>query len=190
MHALAQVVNFKTKSSISPDKLQLALNGVLPKDISIIDVRDADLDFHSRFDAKSKIYRYTILNRKFPSVFLKDTAYFCSWPLDVELMRREAKILLGRHNFKSFRASEKKERGLVRTIKKIKVAKDGDLVYIDIEANGFLYNMARNIAGTLIEIGRGRFPPGYLKKILSVQDRRFAGPTAPARGLCLIKVSY
>jgi tRNA pseudouridine38-40 synthase len=190
VHARAQVVNFKTSSPVPVDKIQKALNGLLPNDISIHKAEIAPADFHSRFDAKSKNYRYTILNRRYPSALSRDTVYFCQYPLNVPLMRKESRVLLGRHNFKSFRLTEKKERDPVRTIKKISVRKAAGLIEIDIEANGFLYNMVRSIVGTLIEIGRGKFPPGSLKRILASKNRKLAGPTAPAKGLCLLKVSY
>jgi tRNA pseudouridine38-40 synthase len=190
VHALAQIANFKTKSNISLDRLLKALNGLLPLDISIARVEEKNLNFHSRFDTKSKIYRYTLLNRKYRSAFLRNTAYFYPHPLNTELMRKESKVLLGRHNFKSFQASDKKTREVTRTIKKIDITKDKDLILIDIEADGFLYNMVRNIVGTLIEIGRGRFSKGSLNKILHSQNRGMAGPTVPAKGLCLLKVKY
>ena len=190
VHALAQVANFKTTNDIRPDKLRLALNSLLPKDISISKVEEVPLDFHSCFDAKSKIYRYQILNRRFPSAHLRNTAYFYSYPLDLKLMQNEARCLLGKHDFKSFRASDKKERSSVRRIKKIKITQKRGIISIEIEADGFLYNMVRNIVGTLIEIGRGRFSEGSLKKILLGKNRKLAGPTALAKGLSLVKVKY
>jgi len=190
VHARAQVANFKTSSQLPIDKIQKALNGLLPDDISIHKAEIAPADFHSRFDAKSKTYRYTILNRRYPSALYRDTVYFCQYPLNVSLMRKESRVLLGRHNFKSFRLTDKRERNPVRTIKKISVRKTAGSIEIDIEANGFLYNMVRSIIGTLIEIGRGKFPPGSMRRILLSKNRKFAGPTAPAKGLCLLKVSY
>lgn len=189
-HALAQVANFRTKSKIPPDKLRLALNSLLPQDIAVGRVEEKPLDFHSRFDAESKIYRYSILNRPHPSPLQRKTAYFYRHPLNIRLMRKESKVLLGRHNFKSFQASDKIERDPLKTIKDIKITVHNGLVHIDIEADGFLYNMVRNIVGTLIELGRGRFKPGDLKKILLARDRKAAGPTLPAKGLCLMKVNY
>lgn len=188
--AIAQVANFKTDSSISLDKLQKGLNALLPRDIVITNIEKAREDFHSRFNAKSKVYRYTILNRSYSSALLKDEVYFYPYPLNVRLMQRESKDLLGRHNFKAFQSSDKKERNPIRTIKKLNIIQDNDLIYIEIEADGFLYNMVRNIVGTLIEIGRNRFPKGALKKILLSRDRKLAGPTVPACGLCLLKVKY
>ena len=197
-HALAQVANFKTKSKIPPDKLRLALNSWLPADIAISKAEEKALDFHSRFDAKSKIYRYSILNRPHPSPLQRKAVYFYRHPLNIGLMRKESKALLGRHDFSSFCASGAGFRNKVRVIKKITIKEINyplsairyPFIAIDIEADGFLYNMVRNIAGTLIEIGRGRFKPGDLKRILLARDRKAAGPTLPARGLCLMKVKY
>jgi len=190
VHAKAQVANFLTNSEIALKKLQKALNGLLPEDIAIIKAEEVSVDFHSRFQAKSKLYRYTILNRNYPSAFSRNQVYFFPRLLNIELMREESKVLLGKHDFKSFQASDKKKSDSVRTIKKLRITKDKDLIYIDIEAGGFLYNMVRNIAGTLIDIGRGRFNKGYLKKLLYSKNRKLAGPTAPAQGLCLLKVKY
>lgn len=190
VHAKAQVANFKTNSSITLKKLQRALNGLLPDDIVITKIEEVGLYFHSRFDAKSKVYRYTILNCAYPSALLKDMVYFYPYLLDIKLMQKEARVLLGKHSFKSFQASDNKERNTIKKIKRLKITKDKDLIYIDIEANGFLYNMVRNIVGTLIEIGRGKLPKDSLRKILLAQNRKLAGPTAPAKGLCLFEVKY
>lgn len=190
VHALGQVANFKTNSKIPLEKIQQALNSLLPDDIVIVKVDEAGPDFHARFDAKSKLYRYLIVNRNYPSAFLRKQSYFYPYPLDVDLMRREAKCLVGRHDFRSFQASDKIGRSSIRTVKQIKIKNSKGMITIDIEADGFLYNMVRNIVGTLVEVGRGRFSAGSTKRILSLKDRRKAGPTAPACGLCLIKVNY
>jgi tRNA pseudouridine38-40 synthase len=190
VHALAQVANFKTKSRLSAANIHRALNSILPQDIVIKGCSELNLKFHSRFDAKSKVYRYTILSGQARSVFHRRFCYHIPYPLDVNLMKKEARVLLGRHDFSSFMASDKKKRQPVREIKSLEIVKKGRFIYIDIEADGFLYNMARNIVGTLIEIGRGKFVPGSLKKILKAKDRSKAGPTAPAKGLCLMEVKY
>lgn len=190
VHALAQVANFKTSRNIPALNLQRALNSVLPGDIAVIKVGKARADFHSRFSARAKIYRYTILNQPHPSAFLRNTACFYPYPLDIALMREEAKCLLGRHDFSAFCASGSSAKSAIRRIEKISIKKINRLIIIDIQADGFLYNMARNIVGTLIEIGRGRFKKGALKKILLSRDRSLAGPTAAAGGLCLVKVNY
>jgi tRNA pseudouridine38-40 synthase len=191
VHALAQVANFKTNSNISTAKLQKALNGILPDDIRVCKIEEASPDFHSRFAAKSKLYRYTILNRNYGSAILRDRVYFYPYPLDVRLMYQQARCLVGRHDFKAFCAAGSGAKSTIRQIKNISISKKRyTLITIDIEADGFLYNMVRNIVGTLIEIGKDRFPKGSLKKILLSKNRKLAGPTAPAKGLCLIKVKY
>lgn len=190
VHAQEQVANFKVNTDIPISRIKKSLNSLLPNDIVIKKIKYVDSNFHARFSAKSKIYRYTILNRDYGSAFLRNHTFQCSLPLDVALMRAEAKQLKGKHDFRSFQASDKKLRSSIRTIKRVSVKKEEDLIFIDIEADGFLYNMVRNIAGTLIEIGRGRMPAGTMKKLLEIKDRTFAGPTAAALGLCLIKVKY
>ncbi len=190
VHALSQVANFKSSSSMPLSRMRWALNCLLPEDIKVTRISKVSLDFNSRFCAKSKLYRYSILNRKYSSPLLANRVYFFHHPLDVRLMRSEAKALLGRHNFKSFQATELRYRNPVRTIKRVKVVSNKGLLHIDIEADSFLYNMVRNISGTLIEVGRGRFPKGSMRKIIEARDRRLAGPALPAKGLCLVKVKY
>lgn len=190
VHAKEQIANFKVNTEIPLSKLKKSLNCLLPNDIIIKQIKYVDPDFHSRFSAKSKLYRYTILNRLYGSAFLRNHVFHCTIPLDLKLMSSEAKYLKGKHDFRSFQASDKNPRSSVRTIHKISVKKKDDLIFIDIQADGFLYNMVRNIAGTLIEIGRGKMTKGTMKKLLDLKDRTCAGPTAPALGLCLIKVVY
>ena len=172
------------------ERLRWALNCLLPEDIKVTRVKNVPLNFNSRFCAKSKLYRYTILNRKYSSALLVKRVYFFYHHLDVGLMRREARVLLGRHDFTSFQATEVRQRNPIRTIKMIKISQDKHFLYIDIQADSFLYNMVRSIAGTLLEIGRGRFPQGAMKRILKSHNRRQAGPTLPAKGLCLVRVKY
>lgn len=190
VHALGQVANFKTKSKMPMAVMQRALNALLPKDIVIVDIEEVHPDFNARYDARSKTYRYQILNRDYSTAFDRLYQYHFPYKLDVRLMAREARILVGRKDFKSFQAADKRERMSVRNIRRISIRKDGPAINIDIEANGFLYNMVRNIVGTLIEIGRGKFAPGSMKRILRARDRTLAGPTAPAKGLCLVRVRY
>lgn len=190
VHALSQVANFKTRTKMPFERLRWAVNCLLPGDIKVTRITNAPLGFNSRFCAKSKVYRYTILNRKYSSPLLASRVYFFHYPLNIRLMRAEAKCLLGRHNFKSFQATEIRYRDPMRTIKRLSISKDGNLLHIDLEADSFLYNMVRNIAGTLLEIGRGKFLKGSMRNILNSRDRRLAGPTLPAKGLCLMKVKY
>ncbi|PIQ88577.1 MAG: tRNA pseudouridine(38-40) synthase TruA [Candidatus Omnitrophica bacterium CG11_big_fil_rev_8_21_14_0_20_42_13] len=199
VHAIGQVANFKTGSKIPVLNIQRAVNSLLPQDISIKEARDAPLDFHSRFSAKSKTYRYLILNQPVRCVFLHKRAYFTPFTLNISRMRSAAKLFLGRHDFKAFCASSSSAKNTVRTIKKIIIRKTfncppftmrSPLISIDITADGFLYNMARSIVGTLIEVARGKIEKGVIRVILTSPDRSLIGPTAPANGLYLLNVQY
>ena len=190
VHAKGQCANFKAESKMPLKKLQTAVNSLLPGDIRVKAIKYVKEDFHCRYHAKSKVYRYLIINDAHGSAFLRETAMQFHKKLNIRLMQKEAFILKGRHDFKSFQAADKKEKSSKRTIKNISVKKQGKLIAIDIEADGFLYNMVRNIVGTLLEIGRGKIAPGAMKEILKQRDRKSAGPTAPAKGLCLLKVNY
>jgi tRNA pseudouridine38-40 synthase len=190
VHARAQIANFHTNSKIDPDKLLKGLNGLLPDDIAVRAVKEVPLGFHSRYSAKSKKYRYAILNRRYPCAIERNFCYFHAYPLDVKLMAKAARYLRGRHDFSAFRTCDKKKSASIRTISEISVRKKGDFIYIDVEADGFLYNMVRSIAGTLIDVGRGKLSALEIKKILLSKNRALAGPTAPARGLCLMAVKY
>ncbi len=188
VHAKGQVANFKTNSKLPLKNIQRALNTYLPDTIVISNMQEVPLGFHSRFSAKSKIYRYTVLNREYSDAFLHRYVWKYPYRLDINLMKRQAKVLLGRHNFKSFQAQDKKGRSAVRTIKKLLITKNNDFLHFDIEADGFLYKMVRNIVGTLVMIGNGKKID--IKKILDSHDRKLSGQTAPAKGLCLLKVNY
>lgn len=190
VHAKAQVANFKTRSRIPLKNIRMALNSALPDDIVISKAEEAQPDFNAQRSARSKLYRYTIFNKDFIDPFLRKYAARCFYRIDLGLMRKAAGILAGRHDFTSFRTMDGIKKNALRTIKYIKIEKSGDLVYIYIEADGFLYNMARSIAGTLIEVGRGKYRVCDVKKILSMKNRRWSGPTMPAKGLCLMKVRY
>ena len=190
VHAKAQAVHFKTASSIPEGKIAIALNAALPEDIAVLRAGEVPADFHSRFDARSKHYRYHILNSRDRDPFKEKYSWRVPYELDIPLMRKEAAFLVGRHDFKSFQARDKRERASVRRILRLAIKKNRSSVDIDIEADGFLYNMVRNIVGTLVEIGRGYLPPGSMKRILAGKDRTKAGPTAPAKGLFLIEVRY
>ncbi len=191
VHAKAQTANFSAKNKIPLSKLQYSLNSLLPEDIKVTVIRQVPSDFHSRFSAVSKTYRYTILNRDYPSVFLRKYVYLCSYILNIKLMQEAAGYLIGEHDFTSFKnGNDAQEKSCVRKVESIKINKENDYIYMDFTANGFLRNMVRNIAGTLIEAGRGKLKPNKIKEILLSKNRKSAGPTAPACGLCLIKVKY
>lgn len=193
VHAAGQVISFKADTRMKPMEIKRALNSLLPPDIAVHEAREVKNDFHAQYGVKEKTYRYTVLNRRYRSVFLRDRVYFYPYPLDVSSMRKASKYLIGRHDFKSFQAYDplRAERQTVRTIKRITVKKgEGDLLHIDVTADGFLYKMVRNIAGTLLAVGSGLLPPGDMLKIRKAKNRKNAPGTAPAEGLCLMKVKY
>ncbi|MFH1855985.1 MAG: tRNA pseudouridine(38-40) synthase TruA [Candidatus Omnitrophota bacterium] len=190
VHAIGQAANFKTHSNLNCDNILKALNSLLPKNICIKKAGEVSLNFNARFSAKSKIYRYVIYNSKIRSVFFDKYAWRVSYKLNIPLMKLELKEIIGRHNFKSFSAAEKIERQPERKILTASLKKKDGLLFIDIEGESFLYNMVRNIVGTLIEIGRGKLLSGSMKKILAAKDRKAAGPCAPPYGLYLLKVNF
>ncbi len=195
VHAIGQVANFKTLSAMSVEKMQTALNGNLSEDIAILKVEEVSKDFHARYNVKSKTYRYAILNRQGRCALQRNFVLYYPHKLNLRIMREEAKFLVGRHDFKSFVASPTKEQkakkmNTVRTIKSLTIAKKGDMITFNIEANGFLHKMIRNIVGTLIEAGNGKLAKGDIKKILAQKDRTAAGATAGPKGLALMEVRY
>lgn len=190
VHAIAQIANFKTVSNIPPDNIKMALNTILPDDIRIFDCKEVSPTFNAQKSAKAKIYRYAIYNRAIMDPLKRRFTAKCYYTLDVGLMKKGSRYLVGRHDFTSFQTKDGREMDAVRTVKYIRIEKEGDVIYIDIEANGFLYNMVRNIVGTLIEAGRGKITPAYIKEILAKRDKRACGPTASAQGLVLLKVKY
>jgi tRNA pseudouridine38-40 synthase len=192
VHALGQVVNFKVTTRMAPLEIKKALNALLPADIAVVDIKEVDLKFHAILDVKSKTYRYVILNRDYPSAIQRNRCHFFWHSLDVARMKAEAKLLLGKRDFKSFEASDpvRRKHSTVRTIKKILVRKEGPWITIDIQADGFLYKMVRNIVGTLLEAGRGRLAKGGIKHVLKKKDRTHAGETAVPQGLYLLEVKY
>lgn len=190
VHAKGQVANFLTSSTVPPEKICYAINSFLPDDIVILSSQEVPLDFHSRYSSKGKKYSYTILNRKIPSALLKNYSAHIPYELNIEDMIRASKYFLGEHDFSAFKSTGSSVKGNVRTIKRLELIKDEDIIKMFIEANGFLYNMVRIIAGTLIEVGKGRIKPDDIPFIIDSKDRKKAGPTAPAQGLCLEKVYY
>jgi len=190
VHALSQVANFKTKSNLHIDNIHRALNSLLPKDIAIKSIKEEKEDFHSRFDAKGKIYQYKILNLSTKDVFENDYAWRIIFDLNRKKIEQAARHIIGRHNFSSFSSAGSKRKNVICDIKRIDIRKKRDIYIVEVEGDRFLYRMVRNIVGTLVEIGRGRFTPRDIKRVLSKRDRRFAGPCAPASGLILQRVMY
>ncbi|MCX7903673.1 MAG: tRNA pseudouridine(38-40) synthase TruA [Caloramator sp.] len=190
VHAKGQVANFYTSSSIPSEKICYAINSFLPDDIVILSSEEVPQDFHSRYNSKGKRYSYTILNRRMPSALLKNYSAHIPYELNFEDMIRASRYFLGEHDFSAFKSTGSSVKGSVRNIRGLDLIKDEDIIKMYIEANGFLYNMVRIIAGTLIEVGRGRIKPDDIPLIIESKDRKKAGPTAPAQGLCLEKVYY
>ncbi|MGD9127969.1 MAG: tRNA pseudouridine(38-40) synthase TruA [Planctomycetia bacterium] len=190
VHALGQVVGFRTDSDLACDTLVRALNANLPEDIAVLDAEEVADGFHPIGDAVRKRYRYVIHDAPIRDVFYRRYAWHCRYQLDVEPMAQAAEMLLGKHDFSSFESTGAPRESSVRTITDISVVRHGDRIEIEVEADGFLYNMVRAIVGTLVEIGRGSMDPGWMHQVLSAQERKAAGPTAPPEGLFLVKVDY
>jgi tRNA pseudouridine38-40 synthase len=188
-HALHQVVAFSTESALPVETLCRAINAHLPDDVSVTGATDADIDFHPRFDAASRSYRYLIWNRPIPSPFWVGRAAFVKPRLEESAMDVAARSLLGRHDFSAF-ADVREETNHYRHMYRAECRRDGDLVVLELEASGFMRQMVRSIAGTLIRIGSGRMSPESMQEILTSLDRSRAGDTAPACGLYLIDVRY
>lgn len=190
VHAEGQVVSFWTSCPIPVERLPLALNSLLPSDIVAKKANQVSPNFHPRFDATSRVYRYLIDNRPTPSALLRRYAWHIPEPLNVEAMKQAAQYLLGVHDFASFHASGSDLGSTVREMKRIAVVKRGGVISVTMEANAFLYHMARIIVGTLVEIGLGQREPEEMHSILEARDRSVAGKTAPPHGLCLMQVKY
>lgn len=190
VHALGQVAHFKTRRTIPASSLLRALNANLPKDVAVLDCEEAGPDFHARKHAAWKTYRYTVLNRPVRSALLRRDALLVSQKLNLPAMRRAARLLVGEHDFRSFQATDKAPRSSRRRVRRLTLKREGPFIRFEIEGNGFLYNMVRNIVGTLLLVGRGKIAPSDVRRIRDGCDRRLAGPTAPAHGLCLIRVTY
>jgi len=190
VHARRYVCSFRTGCSIPAEKMKYALNNMLPTDIVVLESELAEQEFHARFSAKGKRYTYTICNREMPPAIARNYVCFFKRPLDAGLMAEAAVHLVGKHDFSSFRNSNSSTRSSVRTIFDLTVSRTGDTITISVTGDGFLYNMVRIIAGTLMETGLGGISPADVKDILEARDRSKAGRTAPASGLCLEEVFY
>ena len=189
VHALGQVANFKTESKILAERLPDALNAKLPKDISIISCEEVDIDFHARYNACGKTYRYLIYNKPYRSPLYKDLSYHVRYDLDLDKIRLEAKSLIGTHDFGGFMSSGSSVKDTVRTIYDVDIQENDGMISIEVSGNGFLYNMVRIIVGTLVDIGRGRIKHN-MEEIINSKSRSMCGHTAPAHGLFLKKVNY
>lgn len=190
VHALGLVAHFKTKSSLPDAKLKDAINFYLPRDAVVFSAHTVDKDFHARYSAASKLYRYDIWNDPTRPLFEAPRVLWHPHQLDVPLMRRAARYFKGSHDFRAFRDGNDQKKSYVRTVKRIRVTTQKPLIRIEIEATGFLRHMARIIVGTLLEAGRKRLSPSAIPAIIRSKNRQKAGPTAKPRGLTLIQVNY
>ncbi|HVC94615.1 MAG TPA: tRNA pseudouridine(38-40) synthase TruA [Pirellulales bacterium] len=195
VHALGQVVSFLSASALAPDAMRKALNAVLPEDMVVLAAVDAPTGFHATHDAVRKRYRYAIHDGPARDVFRRRYAWHVRRRLDAEAMHRAAQALAGTHDFRSFESAWPQRTSSVRTIFEIGLARgvgatEEDFVVLEVEADGFLYNMVRAIVGTLVEVGRGVRGETWPGEVLAALDRRAAGITAPPEGLCLVRVEY
>lgn len=190
VHSMGNVAIFDTETRMPADKICFALNQRLPEDIVVQGSCEVPLDWHPRYQNSRKTYEYRIVNRTFRMPTRRLDTYFYHHPLDVEKMNAAAAYLVGEHDFKSFCAIGAQVKTTVRTIYACDVEKEGDIITIRVTGSGFLYNMVRIIAGTLIRVGGGEWEPEHMLEILDACDRSAAGPTAPAHGLTMMGIEY
>ncbi len=190
VHALGQSVHFLTASNQPTEIFVRALNAMLPADLRVLSARERPQAFHATLDARSKRYRYVIENAPIASPFQLRYSWHVYRQLDVDEMARAGALLLGRHDFHSFETDWPNRTSSVRTILDLSVARSGTFVTIEVEADGFLYNMVRSIAGTLVLVGKGKHPAEWVAEVLKAENRIEAGPTAPPQGLFLVAANY
>ncbi|NJM05126.1 tRNA pseudouridine(38-40) synthase TruA [Candidatus Gracilibacteria bacterium] len=194
VHAHGQVANVRTQTAHSTTTVRRALNAHLPDDVRVLDVQDVALDFHSRFTAVRREYRYLIDNALVPQPLLRTCVLHVEQPLDVQAMQEALALLLGQHDFAAFAATTPDQRSTVRELYRAKVETvtmlDRQLIAVELAANAFLHHMVRVIVGTLLNVGRNRMTVAEFEQVLRGRDRRAAGPTAAAHGLALVAVEY
>jgi len=192
VHALGQVVGVETQSLLPAEKLLSGLNAKLPDDVVLVSVEPVATGFHATYDAVGKTYRYLLHNERRRPLLDRHLVWHVRQPLDVEAMGRAGQLLVGKHDFASFQSTGSPRDCTVRTITAIEVGRGGVVeparVWIEVSGDGFLYNMVRNIVGTLVEVGVGRRPEAWVREVLAACDRQAAGRTAPALGLMLVEV--
>ncbi len=191
VHAYGNVAVFDTeKSRMAADRFAYALNQRLPEDIRVQYSDEVAADWHPRKRDCVKAYEYRILNRRIDIPTERLYSHFCYFDLDVERMREATGYIVGTHDFTSFCSIKSQATSPVRTVHALEILEDGDMITIHIEGGGFLYNMVRIIAGTLIKVGMGVYPPEHVREIIEGRDRQLAGQTMPAKGLTLIGIDY
>ncbi len=190
VHATGQVIHFRSDWQHTPAELERALNAVLPETIAVAELEYAEPGFHARYSAKSRCYRYDILNSVTRSPIRHRFALHHRRPLDVEAMHLALQSLVGTHDFQALAGGEDPDASTVRSLTRATCRRCEDTVRILVEANAFLRHMVRRIVGTALEIGEGRKPTEHMERVLTARDKALAGPTAPAKGLFLIRVTY
>lgn len=190
VHALGQVANFHTCTNMSTEEIVEYCNRYLPEDIAVIRAEEAGERFHSRLNARGKCYRYQVINSSIPDVFRRRYALEVPQKLDVEAMRRAARLLCGEHDYKAFTSARKGKKSTVRCIDEILLEQNGSLITFTFRGNGFLYHMVRIIVGTLLETGMGMRSPDSIAEVLESGVRDKAGYLVPAKGLTLVEVQY
>lgn len=190
VHANMYCVSFDTDMNIECDAVVMALNGFLPKDIAVKECKEVELDFHPRYNCKSKEYVYKLCNANVRDPFLANYSYYYRRKIDADYLNREAQAFIGKHDYSGFCSVKSDVENTIRDVKNFKVWRKGDMVYFKVEADGFLYNMVRIMVGTLLFVGEGKIKEGELKDVISSRDRKRAGKTAPPQGLYLNKVNY
>lgn len=190
VHSLGQFANFYAETTIDLGNLPRVINYHLPEDISVVSAKKVSNDFHARFSAKKKIYRYIIYNSRYRNALFYNRTYQYPFELNLETMKKSFNYLIGERDFVSFMGRDAIVKDTVRTIYSISISSKNDFLYFDFVGKSFLKNMIRIIMGTAIEIGRGKYPPIYMKEVLENKKRKNAGPTVPACGLYLMNVIY
>lgn len=190
VHALGQVANFRSEIKVPPHMVPQVINCYLPEDIGVLRAQEVPWDFHARYWAKTKHYRYTIYNKSQRNGLIQDRVAHIYHPLDHKAMARALAPLVGTHDFRAYMGRDSGQDKTTRVIDRIRVHRQGPLIHLDFYGRSFLKNMVRNIAGTAIEVGRGIRPEDDLLRVLRTRDRREAGPMAPPGGLTLMKISY
>ncbi len=194
VHALGQVLSLRSETHLVPGILLKALNAELPHDVAVLEVVEAEPDFHATGSAVRKRYRYVLHDGPIRDVFARHYMWHFRSQLDEVAMHLAAQILLGTHDFRSFESSGSRRESSVRTVFEIGVVRgqgsQRDRLTVEVEADGFLYNMVRTIVGTLVEVGKGNYPPSWIAQVVAARDRKAAGQTAPPQGLILLRVDY
>ena len=190
VHANGQVISFRTDARIPVDRIVLAINSLLPVDIVAKHAEEVDYSFHAQFSAKSKVYRYHIINARVPSTFDRLYSYYVPQKLDIDKMKKAAGYIVGEHDFSAFRSAGSQARTSVRQVYRLDIETNSPHIFITIEANGFLYNMVRIITGTLLYVGKGKLATEDVRRFVQTGTREAAGPTVPPQGLSLIEVKY